>query len=108
MPSIGWRHGIITPDGQFDSKLRAICGWFDTKYQSNKAFCISEHPPEGYKEYHVHVIWFETSNSTGLSAFIRNELGLGFRTKRLFCYYHTNAYLHQIGRKVAKVIYTLY
>lgn len=105
MPATGWRHGIITPgdDPDFESKLRAVCGWFDTRYkQSHRPYTISEHDdPE--REYHVHIVWHETSNSGGLSNYIRQELGLGFRTRRLFCFNHTNAYLHQGGKRVVKV-----
>lgn len=106
MPSTGYRHGIITPgdDPDFDAKLRAICGWFDCRYQqSTRSYIVSEHAAEPGRDYHVHVVWYESSNSSGLSNYIRNELGLGFRTRRLFCYDHTNAYLHSGRRRVVQV-----
>lgn len=107
MPDPGWRHGIITPgsESDFDAELRAVCGWFDCKYHKDRPYVISEHPGEedSGREYHVHIIWYENSNSSGLSDFIRNQLGLGFRTRRLFCFNHANAYLHKIGKRVVKV-----
>ena len=105
MPSTGYRHGIITPgdDTDFAQKLRAVCGWFDCRYkQSHRSYIVSEHAAIEGRDYHVHVVWFESSNSNGLSHYIRNELGLGFRTRRLFCYDHTNAYLHSGRRHVVQ------